>query len=106
MASLNVPCRFVWRWTPRNQGREDSIDPSIEVVHGRIIAKDQIYVICAIEPIRDLTNGFFFRATLPKRQSRSYSISRYLDGAGNSQSSRSRCSFSRSRESDYAVIPI
>src|SRR5262249_35117827 len=68
------------------------IDPAMEAFHGRIVSQNQIYVLCAIEPILDLPNGFLVRATLPKRQPRTYALSRYLNGAGDAQGSDETCS--------------
>jgi hypothetical protein len=50
-----------------DQRLEYCIDPAMKVFHGRIVGQDQIYVICAIEPVRDLPDGCLVRATLPKR---------------------------------------
>jgi hypothetical protein len=47
-----------------DQRLKHCIDPAMEVFHGRIVGQDQIYVVCAIEPILDLPNGFLVRARL------------------------------------------
>src|SRR5262245_4196008 len=52
------------------------IDTAMEVFHRRIVRQDQIYVVCAIEPIRDLPYRLLVRATLPKRQPRTYALGR------------------------------
>jgi hypothetical protein len=53
-----------------DQRPKQSIDLTMEVFHRRIVSQHQIYVACAIEPMRDLPNGFLVRATLPKCQPR------------------------------------
>jgi hypothetical protein len=61
------------------------IDPEVKVFHGRIIGKDKIYVVCAIEPIRDLPNGFLVGAAFAKRQPRAYALRRCPGGTDYSQ---------------------
>jgi hypothetical protein len=68
-----------------NQRLKHRIDPAIEIFYRRIIANNQIYVVCAIEPIGDPPNGFLVRATFPKRQSRMYAFSCYLNGTDDAQ---------------------
>jgi hypothetical protein len=61
------------------------IDPAVKIFHGAIVSQDQIYVVCAIEPILDLPNSFLVRATLPKRQPCTYALGRCLYGADDAQ---------------------
>ena len=73
------------------------IDPAVKVFDGPIVGQDQIYVVCAIEPILMLPNSFLVWATLPKRQPRTYALSSYLNGADDSQGRHARAAAFRYR---------
>jgi len=76
----------------------------MEVFHGRIVGQDQIYVVCAIEPIRDSPNGFLVRATLPKRQPRTYALGRCFNGADDAQGRHARAAAFRDRAKATALF--
>jgi hypothetical protein len=80
------------------------VDPAMKVFHGRIVGQDQIYVVCAIEHIRDLPNGFLIRATLPERQPPTYALGRCLNGADDAQGRHARAAAFRDRAKATALF--
>jgi hypothetical protein len=87
-----------------DQRLKHCIDPAMEVFRGRIVGQDQIYVVCAIEPIFDLPKGFLVRATLAKRKPRNYALRSCLNGAGNAQGRHARAGAFRDRAKARALF--